>query len=76
MYYVALHLRYDASPCYVATRCATLHGYRRRIYAGFDGAVRVFDLSRPGRDSTLIKTFDAKNKEGQKGADSPWLAYL
>ncbi|XP_005111944.2 telomerase Cajal body protein 1 [Aplysia californica] len=39
----------------------------RKLYAGYDKVIRIFDTEYPVRSCKTIKTFDSKRKEGQSG---------
>ena len=40
----------------------------KRLYAGYDSCVRVFDVERPGRDCAALRTSSARKRmDGQKG---------
>lgn len=45
------------------------HAASEQLYVGFNNCVRVFDLSRPGREHRVIPTFKRANREttGQRG---------
>ena len=45
------------------------HAGSEQMYVGFNNCVRVFDLSRPGREHRIVPTFKRANREttGQRG---------
>ena len=45
------------------------HAGSQQLYVGFNNCVRVFDLSRPGREHRIVPTFKRANREttGQRG---------
>ncbi|DBB13553.1 TPA: hypothetical protein ACH3X3_000587 [Trebouxia sp. C0006] len=57
---------YDAADEITAAYSLAFHGQGSRIWAGYNKAIRVFDLSRPGRDCQTITTFQ-KGQDGQPG---------
>jgi hypothetical protein len=41
--------------------------YECRLYCGFEDAIEVFDLTRPGEGTRLMTTPSKKSKDGLKG---------
>ncbi len=57
---------YDAADEITAAYSLAFDGQGSRIWAGYNKAIRLFDLSRPGRDCQTITTFQ-KGQDGQPG---------
>lgn len=57
---------YDAADEITAAYSLAFDRQGSRIWAGYNKAIRVFDLSRPGRDCQTITTFQ-KGQDGQPG---------
>lgn len=64
---------YDAADEITAAYSLAFDRQGSRIWAGYNKCIRVFDLSRPGRDCQTISTFQ-KGHDGQPGGCSPGLA--
>ena len=57
---------YDAADEVTAAYAVAFDQQGAHIWAGYNKAIRVFDLSRPGRDCQTISTF-RKGQDGQPG---------
>ena len=57
---------YDAADEITAAYSVAFERQGSRIWAGYNKAIRVFDLARPGRDCQTISTFQ-KGHDGQPG---------
>ena len=61
---------YDAADEITAAYSVAIDRQGQRIWAGYNKAIRVFDLSRPGKDCQTITTFQ-KGQDGQPGMHCP-----
>lgn len=57
---------YDAADEITAAYSIAIDRQGRHIWAGYNKAIRLFDLSRPGKDCQTITTFQ-KGQDGQPG---------
>jgi WD40 repeat protein len=64
----ASYCAYDHLDEVVAAHALGFEPSGQRLYCGFDRAVRIFDLSRPGRQCVLRQTCKTRrSREGQRG---------
>ena len=66
---------YDAADEITAAYSVAMDRQGQRIWAGYNKAIRVFDLSRPGKDCQTITTFQ-KGQDGQPGMHCPFALWL
>ncbi|KAI0262220.1 quinon protein alcohol dehydrogenase-like superfamily [Gloeopeniophorella convolvens] len=52
---------------HVAPHSLAFNVSAERLYCGFEGAIEVFDLARPGEGTRLLTTPSRKSKDGLKG---------
>lgn len=57
---------YDAADEITSAYSVAINRQGSRLWAGYNKCIRVFDLSRPGRDYQTITTFQ-KGQDGQPG---------
>lgn len=61
-----MYRAYDAADEITAAYSLAFDRQGSRVWAGYNKAIRLFDLSRPGRDCQTITTFQ-KGQDGQPG---------
>jgi len=50
---------------------------RNSLYCGFDNAIEIFDVGRPGDEGYRLKTTRTRSsRDGQKGASDPPLLII